>query len=173
MATGAGVNANQIRTAAPSSVDLAASANAEGTSTSLARADHAHAPTGVLPVAHGGTGAATASANQVLAGPTTGSAAAPAFRALVAADLPAGTGTVTSVAQTVPVEFVIGGSPITGAGTLAITKATQVANQVWAGPTTGADAQPTFRALVTADLPSGTGTMTQPQVLARQAIGGF
>lgn len=66
----------------------------------------------------------------------------------------AGVGTVTSVAQTVPAEFAIAGSPITGAGTLAITKATQAANKVWAGPTTGADAQPAFRALVSADIPN-------------------
>jgi hypothetical protein len=38
-----------------------------------------------------GTGSPTQSANVVLAGPTTGSAASPTFRALVAADLPAGT----------------------------------------------------------------------------------
>lgn len=42
----------------------------------------------------------TQSANTVLAGPTTGAAAISAFRALVAADLPAGSGTVTSVSFT-------------------------------------------------------------------------
>jgi hypothetical protein len=94
-------------------------------------------------------------ANTVLAGPTSGGAAAPTFRALVADDLPAGIGTVTSVAQTVPVEFSIAGSPVTTSGTLAITKATQSANTVWAGPTTGLDAQPAFRALVAEDIPSG------------------
>jgi hypothetical protein len=54
-----------------------------------------------LPVASGGIGVTTAPANQVFAGPTSGAAAAPAFRALVVADIPAlpyGTGTVTSVA---------------------------------------------------------------------------
>jgi hypothetical protein len=54
-----------------------------------------------LPVASGGIGVTTAAANRVFAGPTTGAAAAPTFRALVAADIPAlpyGTGTVTSVA---------------------------------------------------------------------------
>lgn len=43
---------------------------------------------GTLPIGNGGTGAATANANTVFAGPTTGAAAAPGFRALVAADLP-------------------------------------------------------------------------------------
>lgn len=46
---------------------------------------------GTLPVANGGTGVTTVAANLVFAGPTSGaSAAAPSFRSLVAADLPAG-----------------------------------------------------------------------------------
>lgn len=65
-----------------------------------------------------------------------------------------GSGTVTSVALTVPSIFSLSGSPITTAGTFAITLATQAANQVWCGPTGGAAAAPTFRALVAADLPS-------------------
>jgi hypothetical protein len=65
-----------------------------------------------------------------------------------------GTGTVTSVALTMPAEFSVSGSPITGAGTLAVTKANESANQVFSGPTTGAAAAPTFRSLVSADLPS-------------------
>jgi len=44
---------------------------------------------GLLPVANGGTGVATATANTIFAGPTTGAAAAPSFRALVVADIPA------------------------------------------------------------------------------------
>lgn len=71
-----------------------------------------------------------------------------------------GSGTVTSVALTVPSRQSVGGSPITTAGTLAITDNVQNANLVFAGPATGAAAAPTFRALVTADLPSGTGTVT-------------
>lgn len=71
----------------------------------------------------------------------------------------AGLGTVTSVAQTVPSEFSVAGSPVTTSGTLAISKATQTANTVWAGPTTGADATPAFRALVAGDLPSGVGSL--------------
>ena len=74
--------------------------------------------------------------------------------------IPLGTGTVTSVAQTVPAEFSVAGAPITTSGTLAITKATQLANRVWASATSGGAAQPAFRALVAADLPAGTGTVT-------------
>ncbi len=47
----------------------------------------------------------------------------------------------------------VSNSPVTATGTLTGTLATQVANKVWAGPTTGADATPTFRALVAADAP--------------------
>ncbi len=104
---------------------------------------------------------ANESANQVFAGPTGGGATTPAFRSLVTADLPAGTGTVTSVAQTVPTSILaVAGSPVTTSGTLALTLQTQTANKVWAGPTTGSPATPTFRSLVAADFPAGTGTVT-------------
>lgn len=69
-------------------------------------------------------------------------------------------GTVTSVGLTAPTEFDVSGSPVTSSGTLALTKADQSANTVWAGPTTGSPDEPAFRALVTADLPAGTGTVT-------------
>ena len=62
-------------------------------------------------------------------------------------------GGVTSVGLTAPSIFSVAGSPITTAGTLALTLATQTANLVWAGPTMGAAATPTFRALVAADIP--------------------
>lgn len=65
-----------------------------------------------------------------------------------------GSGTVTSVAMTMPAIFSVAGSPITTSGTLAVTLANESANQVWAGPTTGAAAAPTFRSLVVADLPN-------------------
>lgn len=97
---------------------------------------------------------ANESANKVWAGPTTGSAAQPAFRSLVTADLPAGVGSVTSVAMTVPTGFTISGSPITSSGTLALGLSTETANTVWAGPTSGGAANPTFRALVAADMPT-------------------
>lgn len=63
-----------------------------------------------------------------------------------------GSGTVTSVAMTVPSIFSVAGSPITVSGTLAVTLATQSANRLWAGPTSGGAAAPTFRAMVTADI---------------------
>jgi len=69
-----------------------------------------------------------------------------------------GTGTVTSVALTLPNIFSVTGSPITESGTLAASLATQTANRVWAGPTTGSAAAPTFRALVAADIPDLSGT---------------
>lgn len=65
-----------------------------------------------------------------------------------------GSGTVTSVGLTVPAEFSVTGSPVTTSGTLAVAKANQNANLVYSGPSSGAAASPTFRALVTADLPS-------------------
>lgn len=65
-----------------------------------------------------------------------------------------GVGTVTSVGLSMPAEFNVAGSPITGAGTFTVTRTTQSANQVMAGPTSGAAATPTFRALVGADLPN-------------------
>lgn len=55
-----------------------------------------------LAVAYGGTGVKTAAANYVFAGPTAGAAAAPGFRALVVADIPAlpyGTGDVVGPAS--------------------------------------------------------------------------
>lgn len=90
-----------------------------------------------------------------------------------------GSGSVTSVALTMPSEFTVGGSPITVGGTLAVTKAVQNPNQVFAGPTSGGAAAPTFRALVTADMPAGTGTVTSvaatlsvPGSLLSSSVGG-
>lgn len=64
---------------------------------------------------------------------------------------------VTSVALSLPSAiFDISGSPVTGSGTLTATLDTQSANHVWAGPTTGANATPTFRGLVVDDIPTLT-----------------
>ena len=58
---------------------------------------------GVLPVANGGIGTATTSANFVFVGPTSGSNAAPGFRKLTAADLPTdlGSGNITGSAASI------------------------------------------------------------------------
>lgn len=69
-----------------------------------------------------------------------------------------GSGTVTSVALadgSSTAIYTITGSPVIAAGTLTFSLKTQAANLVLAGPTTGAAAQPTFRSLVVADLPTG------------------
>ena len=64
---------------------------------------------GILPVANGGTGVATASANTVFAGPTTGADAPPAFRALVAADI---TGLTYSAPVTKTADFSVAASDL-------------------------------------------------------------
>lgn len=59
-----------------------------------------------------------------------------------------GGGTVTSVGLALPVSvFAVSGSPVTTSGTLTGTFVTQTANKVFAGPTSGGAAVPTFRAL--------------------------
>lgn len=67
----------------------------------------------------------------------------------------AGSGTVTSVAMTVPsgVFFVLG-TPITTSGTLQVGLINQLANTVWAGPVSGTEDVPTFRGLVSDDIPN-------------------
>jgi hypothetical protein len=188
---------------------------ATGTVTSVALAVPAMFSVTGSPVTTSGTltfALATQSANLVFAGPNTGSAAAPTFRALVAGDIPdlsatyqplnakltaigalanasgvltnngsgvfsyvaASTGTVTSVSLTVPSFLSVAGSPVTTSGTLAVTLATETANFVFAGPTTGAAATPTFRALVAADFPSipaTTFTMATARILGRTTAG--
>ena len=62
-------------------------------------------------------------------------------------------GSVTSVALTVPNILSVSGSPVTSAGTLAINLASQAINTIFAGPT-GSTGVPTFRALVSADVPA-------------------
>jgi hypothetical protein len=66
-----------------------------------------------------------------------------------------GGGSVSSVALTLPASvFSVAGSPVTSSGTLAGSFVVQTQNTVFAGPTSGADAAPTFRALVAGDIPS-------------------
>lgn len=77
---------------------------------------------------------------------------------------PSGTGTVTSVGLSAPSFLSVSGSPVTGAGTLALALASQNANIVLAGPTTGSAAAPTFRSLVGADI-----TLTSAHILVGNA----
>lgn len=134
-----------------------------GTVTSIGLSEPAEFTVSGSPVTSSGTITVTKAVqapNTIYSGPTTGAATAPTFRSLVTNDLPAATGTVTSVALTMPAELSVAGSPITTSGTLTVTKATQSANIIYAGPASGAAAQPAFRGLVTNDLPAGTGTVT-------------
>lgn len=71
---------------------------------------------------------------------------------------PSSGGTVTSVGLSVPPIFSVTPTPITSSGTFSVTAVPETANYIWAGPTTGAAAQPTFRALVGADIPTTTVT---------------
>lgn len=68
------------------------------------------------------------------------------------------TGTVTSVALTLPNIFSVSGSPITSSGTLSASLSNQNANVVFAGPSTGGAAAPTFRSLAAADIPDISAT---------------
>lgn len=85
----------------------------------------------------------------------------------------AGSGTVTSVALSLPSIFSVSGSPVTTTGTLTGSLVTQSANLVFSGPTGGGAAVPTFRSLVTADIPlldaSNIGSGTFP--IARGGTG--
>jgi hypothetical protein len=77
--------------------------------------------------------------------------------------LPSNPGTVTSVGLTMPgviFNSTVPGSPVTTSSTLAPTLATQTANTVLAGPATGSPATPTFRALVSADIPNNAASTT-------------
>jgi hypothetical protein len=69
-------------------------------------------------------------------------------------DTPTGSGTVTSVAASGPSGILTWSAAVTTSGTLTATLVNQTANRVFAGPTTGSPAAPTFRSLVAADIPT-------------------
>jgi hypothetical protein len=116
---------------------------------------------GTLAVANGGTGlTALGTSNQVFGVDAAGTAAE--YKTLTA-----GTGMsivhganvvtfnntgVTSVGLTAPSIFTVSGSPVTTTGTLDFALNTQTANTIFAGPSSGGAAVPTFRALTAADL---------------------
>jgi len=86
-----------------------------------------------------------------------------------------GTGTVTSVGLALPSIMSVSGSPVTTSGTLTGTLTTQAVNAIFAGPSSGAAAAPTFRALTTADIPAlayGTGTVTSVSVVSANGLAG-
>lgn len=103
---------------------------------------------------------ASQSAHFVLGNHTVG-AAAPTWGPLTLADMPAGIGTVTSVALNDSTgTFTVAGSPITASGVLNLSAfASQSAHFVLGNHTAGA-AAPTWGLLTAADLPAGTGTVT-------------
>ncbi len=71
-----------------------------------------------------------------------------------------GQGTVTSVGLSMPADFSISGSPITSSGSFTVSYANQTANTVFAGPTGGGAAAPSFRSLVSGDIPSSLNSHT-------------
>jgi hypothetical protein len=75
--------------------------------------------TSPLPIAQGGSGAATAAQDAVFAGPASGGSGAPSFRSLVAADLPAAT-TLAQGALKLPAAS-LGASPAAPASTTSTT----------------------------------------------------
>ncbi len=90
-----------------------------------------------------------------------------------------GSGTVTSVGLSLPGLFTLSGTPVTTSGTLTAVLATQTANLIWAGPTSGAAATPTFRAMVGADVPTlnqntsgSAATLTTPRSIYGNSFDG-
>lgn len=71
-----------------------------------------------------------------------------------------GNGSLTNSSVTInaPSTILAGSGSVSLGSTLTFTLQTQSANTVWAGPTTGSPATPTFRALVANDIPSLSGT---------------
>lgn len=65
-----------------------------------------------------------------------------------------GSGTVTSVALTLSSDFVVGGSPVTTAGTITGSFHFQSAGFFFGGPITAPDATPTWRFIANTDLPT-------------------
>ena len=118
----------------------------------------------------------------VLIGPVSGADDSPTWRQIVIGDLSPGgattgqvityngttwvsstptSGTVTSVALSLPSIFTVSGSPVTGSGTLTGTLATQAQKTFFAGPVSGANATPTFRVFALTDIPQGGASTNQ------------
>jgi len=129
---------------------------------------------GTLPIANGGTGQTTSSTAFDALAPTTTSqdlivrGASSNGRLAVGSNgnvltvvggnvtwaAPAASGSVNSVGLSAPSQFTVTGSPITTSGTLTFAWNAQATNTVLAGPSSGSSAAPTFRSLVSADIPA-------------------
>jgi uncharacterized protein (DUF1810 family) len=123
----------------------------------------------LITVAQGGTGAATATQNFVFAGPATGSSAgAPTFRALTAADLPAGSGSyiANQTTQQASANFNISGDGVVGgtlsANSLSLTSALSIANGG-----TGLTATPTNGQI---DIGTSSGTFSRTNLTAGTGV---
>ena len=79
-------------------------------------------------------------------------------------------GTVTSVGLSLPSIFTVTVSPITTSGTLTAVLNTESANTIFAGPASGAAAIPTFRALVSADIPNNAANTTQDYIQYSKSV---
>lgn len=75
-----------------------------------------------------------------------------------------GADAVTSVAMTVPTELSVSGTPISTTGTLAVTWNTGSGSKFIGTPAGGGSGTYAGRALVTSDLPAGTGTVTSMSI---------
>lgn len=145
--------------------DMAAGAAVARSKLALGTADHvvindgsgAFSSEAQLSITRGGTGQSSAQSarNALLPSQSTHSGKVLQTDGTNVSWAAVGVGSVTSVDATVPSILTISGNPITTSGTLAFDLATQNANRVWAGPTTGGAATPTFRSLVVADIPTG------------------
>ena len=80
-----------------------------------------------------------------------------------------GTGTVTSVGLTVPTGFSVSGSPVTSSGTLAVSFGGSItSNRVLASPN-GQSGAPSWRALVSADIPDLSSTYVVTSAISDMA----
>lgn len=112
----------------------------------------------VVGVNQGGTGqtSANASLNALLPAQATLSGRCLQTDGTNSSWQPCSTGSVSSVGLSMPSIFTVSGSPVTSTGTLTAVLAAELANSIFAGPTSGSASVPTFRSLVSADIPSLT-----------------
>jgi hypothetical protein len=124
---------------------------------------------------------AAQTANLIAAGPASGAAAAPTFRALVDADIPNNI-TIDLAQQAISLaadpsdcpsgQVAVGINAIGTAECATVTGAgfgTQSANTIFSGPASGADATPTFRVLGDSDIPDSI-TLTNVTQITNRAL---